>query len=263
MLCPYCKKLISEDDRFCQRCGREIFLLSKHYNNKRGEKGYHYPKVLEKYRVEHIDVTNSDEGEQGIRGYKTSSWERIKSWRDHGDKRFLWAILIIFFAVLIGVLVLGFIATMVWSVLDIASDELTPVMEGLGMVGDVNVSHASSVSVGVVDGFVQSIPWLIALGYVLALIFTLVFVFLVGYNPSPAYIAFFFSLMLLLILGCVVISNMYQDVYTGTDEVALRLQEQTIMSFLILHSPFIMALLAVIGGVIMFGMKNSGMGGGI
>jgi hypothetical protein len=171
--------------------------------------------------------------------------------------------IIIFFAVLMGVLVLGFIGTMVWSVLDIASDEITPVFEGLGMVGDVNVSHASQVSIGVVDGFIQSVPWLIALGYVLALIFTLVFVFLVGYNPSPAYFAFFFSLMLLLILGCVVMSNMYEDIYTGTDDIATRLQEQTIMSFLILHSPWIMSLIAVIGGIIMFGMKDAGMGGGI
>jgi len=171
--------------------------------------------------------------------------------------------IIIFFAVLMGVLVLGFIGTMVWSVLDIASDEITPIFEGLGMVGDVNLSHASEVSVGVVDGFIQAVPWLIAMGYVLALVFTLVFIFLVGYNPSPAYFAFFFSLMLLLILGCVVMSNMYQDIYTGTDEIASRLKEQTIMSFLILHSPFIMALIAVVGGVLMFGMKNTGMGGGI
>jgi len=171
--------------------------------------------------------------------------------------------IIIFFAVLMGVLVLGFIMSLVWSVLDIASDEITPIFEGLGMVGDTNVSQAAELSIGVVDGFIQSVPWLIAMGYILALVFTLVFVYLVGYNPHPAYFAFFFSLMLLLILGCVVMSNMYQDIYTGNDEIASRLQEQTIMSFLILHSPFIMTLIAVIGGVLMFGMKNSGLGGGI
>jgi len=171
--------------------------------------------------------------------------------------------ILIFFGVLIVVLILGFLAAVAWSVLDIASDEITPIMEGLGMVEDVNLSQASEVSVGVVDGFVQSMPWLIAMGYVLALVFTLVFVFLVRYNPSPAYFAFFFSLMLLLVLGCVVISNMYQDIYTGTDEVSSRLQEQTIMSFLILHSPFIMSLISIIGGILMFGMKDSGMGGGI
>jgi len=170
--------------------------------------------------------------------------------------------IIIFFAILMGLLVVGFMATMMWSVLDIASDEITPVMEGLGMVGDVNISHASEVSFGVVDGFVQSIPWLIAMGYILALVFTLVGIFLIGYSPSPAYIAFFFSLMLLLVIGSVVISNMYQDIYSGDDDVASRLQEQTIMSFLILHSPWIFSLIATIGGIIMFG-RNPGGGGGV
>ena len=170
--------------------------------------------------------------------------------------------IIIFFAVLMGVLVLGFIAAIAWSVLDVVSDEITPIMEGLGMVGDANVSEAAEFSFGVVDTFVQAMPWLIALGYVLALVFTLVFIFIVGYNPHPAFIAFYFSLMILLMFGCVVMSNMYQDIYTGTDDIASRLQEQTILSFMILHSPWIMALIATIGGILMFGMKNTSEGGG-
>jgi len=174
--------------------------------------------------------------------------------------------IIIFFAVLLGVLVLGFIAAIAWSVLDIASDELTPIMEGLGMVDDANVSQAAEYSFGVADTFVQAMPWLIALGYVMALIFTLVFVFIVGYNPHPAFIAFYFALMVLLIFGCIIMSNMYQDIYTGDDDVASRLQEQTIMSFLLLHSPFIMAVIAAVGGILMFGMRNTSegsFGGGI
>ena len=170
--------------------------------------------------------------------------------------------IIIFFAVLMGVLVIGFIAALVWPVIDMASDEITPIMEGLGMVGDTNVSQAAEFSFGVADTFIQAMPWLIAMSYVLALVFTLVFVFVGGYNPHPAFIAFYISLMLLLILGCVVMSNMYQDIYTGTDEIATRLQEQTTTSFLILHSPFIMAMIVVIGGVLMFTRQSSSEGGG-
>jgi len=150
--------------------------------------------------------------------------------------------------------------------LDIVSDELTPVMEGLGMVGDANVSQAAEYSVGVADTFTQAMPWLIAMSYVLALVFTLVFVFVGGYNPHPAFIAFYIALMLLMILGCVIISNMYQDIYTDDDEISTRLQEQTIMSFMILHSPFIMAVIAIVGGILMFGVQsvNKGeYGGGI
>jgi len=174
--------------------------------------------------------------------------------------------IIIFFFVLMSVLVLGFIGAMVWSVVDIASDEITPVMEGLGMVGETNLSEAAEFSFGVMDTFIQAVPWLLALSYVLALVFTLVFVFIGGYNPHPAFIAFYVSLMLLLVFGCVIMSNMYQDIYTGDDEIATRLQEQTIMSYMILHSPFIMAIIAIIGGILMFGMQSvnkDGIGGGI
>ncbi len=174
--------------------------------------------------------------------------------------------IIIFFFILMGVLVLGFIGSMVWAVVDIASDEITPVMEGLGMVGDANVSQAAEFSFGVVDTFVQAVPWLLALSYVLALVFTLVFVFIGGYNPHPAFIAFYISLMLLLVFGCVIMSNMYQDIYTSDDDIGSRLQEQTVMSYMILHSPFIMAIIAIIGGILMFGMQSvnkEGYGGGI
>jgi len=171
--------------------------------------------------------------------------------------------IIIFFAVLMGVLVIGFLASMIWSVIDIASDELTPIMKDLGMVENVNVSQAAEYSFGVLDTFVQAIPLLIAFGYVLALIFTLVFVFIVGYSPHPAYIALYIALMILLVFGCVIMSNIYQDIYTGQDELASRLQEQTIMTYMILHSPFIMAIIAIIGGVLMFGMKSINKEGGI
>ena len=174
--------------------------------------------------------------------------------------------IIIFFFILIGVLVIGFAGTLIWSVIDIANDEITPIMEDIGMVGDANVSQAAEFSFGVVDSFIQAAPWLLALSYVLALVFTLVFIFIGGYNPHPAFIAFYIALMLLLVFGCVIISNMYQDIYTGDDEISTRLQEQTVMSYMILHSPFIMAIIAIIGGILMFGMQSvnkDGIGGGI
>ena len=171
--------------------------------------------------------------------------------------------IIIFFVVLMGVLVIGFLASMIWSVIDIASDEITPIMEDLGMVENVNVSQAAEYSFGILDTSVQVMPSLIAFGYVLALIFTLVFVFIVGYSPHPAYIALYIALMILLVFGCVIMSNIYQDIYTGQDELASRLQEQTIMTYMILHSPFIMAIIAIIGGVLMFGMQSINKEGGI
>ena len=170
--------------------------------------------------------------------------------------------IIFFFSVLLIILIGGFIAAIAWTALDFVSDEVTPIMTDLGMVGDVNMSQTSEFTFGIANTFVQAMPWLIALGYVLSLVFTLVFVFVVGYNPHPAFIGFYFALMILLVFGCTIMSNMYQDIYTGGDEIALRLQEQTILSYMILHSPFIMAIIAIIGGIIMFAMKSTD-GGGI
>ncbi len=170
--------------------------------------------------------------------------------------------IIIFFIILMVILILGFIATMTWSVVDIGIDEITPIMLELGVVGDTNLSQAAEYTFGVLDTFVQALPWIVAVGYVLTLIFTLVFVFVVGYNPHPVFMGLYFALMVLLIFMCIIMSNMYQDIYTGDDDVASRLQEQTTMSYLILHSPFIMALIAIIGGILMFARQSSAEGGG-
>ena len=169
--------------------------------------------------------------------------------------------LIIFFSILMGILVLGFVATMIWAGVDFASDTVTPIMEDLGMVGETNLSQVSEYTFGTMDSFIESLNWMIALGFVFALIMTLIFIFMVGYHPHPAFIGVFMAFMILLIFLCVLISNIYQDIYTGSDEISLRLQEQTIMSYLILHSPFIMSMIAVFGGILMFARQQQAEGG--
>ena len=169
--------------------------------------------------------------------------------------------IIIFFGILLLILFIGFVAALVWSAVDIVSDEITPIMEDLGVISGANLSSASENSFGVVDSVVQALPWIIAMGYVLALVFTLVFIFIVGYSPHPAFIGFYFALMILLIFGCIIMSNVYQDIYTADDEISSRLQEQTILSYMILYSPAIMFIFAIVGGVLMFARRSDAEGG--
>jgi len=173
--------------------------------------------------------------------------------------------LIIFFSVLIIVLIIGFAAAIILSIIDYVSDEVTPIMEDLGVIEgtSTNMSEYAGWGFGTLDTVVQSLPWVVALGYVMVLVFTLVFIFIIGYNPHPAFIGFYIALMLLLILGCIMMSNIYQDLYEGTDEIAIRLHDQTILSFLILHSPFVMAMIGIIGGILMFARQSSSEGGGV
>jgi len=174
------------------------------------------------------------------------------------DKKGMFGILF-FFIILFSILIIGFVLVIATGVLGFASDEITPVMEGIGVVGDTNISQATTYTFGVTDTLIKSAPWLIAFGYIMALIFSIVLVMGYNYNPNPAFIGFYIALIFLLILGSIIISNTYEDIYTGTDEIALKMQSQTAMSYLILYSPFIMTLIAFITGIFLFaGNRETG-----
>jgi hypothetical protein len=169
--------------------------------------------------------------------------------------------IIFFFIILFAILIIGFIAVIVVSSLQVASDTITLVMEGLGMVGDTNLSEASSYTFGVGNTLINSMPWLLAFGYGLALIFSIVLVVSYNYNPNPAFIGVYIALILLLIVGSIIISNSYEDIYSGTDDIALKLQDNTAMSYMILYSPFILTLIAFVTGIFLFGINKSDSGG--
>jgi len=172
--------------------------------------------------------------------------------------------IIIFFMILFAILVLGFIAAMAVGIIDFASDTITPVMQELGVAGNSNLSEAAEYSFVPLNTFVQALPWVVGLSYVVALLFSIIFVLSYNYNPHPAFIGFYFALVILLIFGSIIMSNMYQDIYSADDEIADRLKEQTLLSYMILYSPFILTLIALITGIYLFaGPKGEGGGYGL
>lgn len=178
------------------------------------------------------------------------------------DKRGVMGI-IFFFIILFAILIIGFIAVIVVSSLQVASDTITPTMKELGVVGDTNLSQASEYTFGVGNTLINSMPWLLAFGYGLALIFSIVLVVSYNYNPNPAFIGVYIALIMLLIAGSIIISNSYEDIYSGTDDLALKLQANTAMSYMILYSPFILTLIAFVTGIFLFATNKSDSGGQI
>ena len=176
------------------------------------------------------------------------------------DKRGAFGI-ILFFIVLFSILIIGFIVSVAVGILDYSSDIITPIMKDIGVVGPTNVSEVANYTFGAMDSFVNALPWLIGFAYVSALIFSIVFIVSYGYNPSAALMGLYFALMLLLIVGSIIISNMYEDIYTGTDEIATRIKEQTLLSYMILYSPLILTVIALIAGIYMFAGRQNEMGG--
>ncbi|MFA6201194.1 MAG: hypothetical protein WC679_12400 [Bacteroidales bacterium] len=169
--------------------------------------------------------------------------------------------IIYFFVFLFAVLILGFIAAIVLGIISYGSDQITPVMEGIGVVGDTNISEAAVYTFGVSHTMVNLMPYLLVFAFALALIFSVVVVVGYGQSSNPMFIGLYIALILLLIVVSIVISNAYEEIYNGTDEIAINLQEQTAMSYMILYSPTIFVIIAFITGIFLFAGKGESGGG--
>lgn len=171
---------------------------------------------------------------------------------------------VFFFLILFTILVIGIIGVIAVSLFNFTSDTITPVMEGIGVVGSANVSEASQYTFGTVDKVVNSFPWLLAFGYVAMLIFSMIFVISYNYNPNPIFIGIYFVLVILLIFGSILMSNVYESIYSSGDAViSAGMEDQQAMNFMMLHSPWILTLIAFIVGIYIFaGRQGEGGGGG-
>ena len=171
--------------------------------------------------------------------------------------------ILIFTVLLFTILIIGFIASIVIALFDYTGDTITPIINEIGVVGDTNLSEVADYTITPANTLVQALPWLVGFGYVAALIFSMVFVMMYESNPHPAFIGAYIFFVILIIFGAIVMSNMYENIYTGTDELATRLQGQTTLSYMILFSPFILTLIAVITGIFLFSRPSQASGGGI
>lgn len=169
--------------------------------------------------------------------------------------------ILMFFAFLFLVLILGFIASIVIGVVDFSSDTITPVMEDIGIVGATNVSEVAQYTFGVADTFIQTLPFIVGFGYVVALLFSIVFALSYQYNPNPVFMGLYFMLMVLLIIGAIVMSNVYENIYNQSNELSDRLNEQTLLSYMLFFSPLIFTIITFITGIYLFARSQEGAGG--
>lgn len=167
--------------------------------------------------------------------------------RSQGATSIIWFITILFVLLLAGV-ALAFGSTVVNWVWDEAVPELT----NLGMIGDANMTSIADSTIVPANSFVQSFTWLTGVIYIMALIACLGLAVAFRFTGNKWLAGFFIASMIMLVMVCVFISNIYEDFYDDTDEFGTRLKEHTLISFLILESPLIITILGFIGGIIMF-----------
>lgn len=162
--------------------------------------------------------------------------------------------IVIFFLILFSILIIGVIAAIIISLTTYTSGVVTPVFQELGVIEETNtnLSYVGDVTFGTVDTLVGTLPWLMVFIYVSMLIFSVVFIVSWNYNPNPVYMGIYFLFVILLIFGSILMSNVYQDIYTGNDVLAEGLRNQEALSYLILYSPFILTALSMIVGIYVF-----------
>jgi hypothetical protein len=138
------------------------------------------------------------------------------------------------------------------GVLNWVFDTVVPEISNLGEIGSVNLTESAEYTITPINTLVQSFSWLAGVLYVLMLIGVIAMAFIIKSSPSKWLIGFFMLCIILLVLGSIFISNMYQDFYSGTDDMASRLKEQTLLSFMILNAPLIFTIVAFVTGIVLF-----------
>ena len=165
--------------------------------------------------------------------------------------------MIVFVVVLFAILFLGFIMVVGSSVLNIVFDEVIPELSGVGTVGDTNFTDVASYTVQPVNTVIQNFTWFTGVLYIMMLIGSVGLAMAFRMNPNKWLIGFYFMLVLLLVIGAMFVSNMYEDFYNGTDDLAIRMQEHTLLSWMILYSPGIFTAIAFLTGIVLFsGMQE-------
>ena len=138
------------------------------------------------------------------------------------------------------------------SVLNFVFDETMPELTSLGQTENINLSSTAKLVLNPVDNVVQSLTWLTGVLYMIMLIGSVGIVFIVRGSPSKWLLGLYFGLAIILILGAMLMSNMYEEFYDSTDDLALRMKEHTLLSNMLLYSPAILTVIVFITGIILF-----------
>jgi hypothetical protein len=138
------------------------------------------------------------------------------------------------------------------SILNFMGDTITPIFDDIGMAGDVNVTFISKVALHPVNSIIQSMTWFGTILFIFGILALFGVAFVYRSVSERWLIPLFWVMMLVLVLVCIIFSNMYQDFLAGTDDISSIMNEYSGLNYFILYSPAIMAIIGFIAGVIMF-----------
>jgi hypothetical protein len=146
----------------------------------------------------------------------------------------------------------GIIMAIGSSTINWVMDETVPELTALGVVGDFNATHAVDATIVPVNTFIQNLTWLSGVVYILGLIGVFGIAFTYRSSGEKWLMGLFFAVVWILIIGCIFMSNIYEDVYDSPGTFGDIMHEHILLSYLVLYSPAIMSIIAFLAGVILF-----------
>lgn len=172
------------------------------------------------------------------------------------NKRGQVSALFLFFTVVAIVMVIGLFIAFGGAIIDIFADEIVPTIQGIGTIGDANITEYADYSIVPLNNALQSYTWLGGIFYFIGILGIFALAILGRLSSNKWFIVIFIAFAILFLMLGIFISNIYEDVYNGTDELAMRLKDQTILSFLMLNSPVIFTAVIFISGIVLFSGVN-------
>lgn len=151
------------------------------------------------------------------------------------------------------IVIVGFFIIIGSAITNYVMDVVTPELSGLGMVGVANVSEAMDYTIVPLNNFVQNFTWIAGVLYLFGIVGVFALAFMFKNTGEKWLIGLYLGFVLILVISCIFISNIYENFYDDNDDLGTRLKEHTLLSYMLLYSPAIMGIIAFITGIILFG----------
>lgn len=164
----------------------------------------------------------------------------------------VWIILSIV-GIILGLLMISFLFSIGGVIVKETTDIIIPVFDNIGNDEPVaNISKGAQIVTRPITAIVDQFSLMTTMLFMVGIISVFALAFTFRGEVSGWNMAFFFALVMGIILIAILISNSYEDLYTGTDSIAVGLQQAGLISWLILQSPTILTIVSFIAGIILF-----------
>lgn len=155
--------------------------------------------------------------------------------------------------ILFAVIFMGILLAIGAAVIDFTADTVIPEVSNLGQIGSWNATETASMTATPLNLFIQQAGWMVGLIYVFCFIGFIGFAFAFRGTNNYWLITLYILIVLMAVISSMIISNIYQEFYyDNSNEITDRLQDQTLLGYLMLFNPFIITIIGFIGGIILF-----------